>query len=511
MTAPRRVIALLATAMVLAASTLTAPNASAQTGPFCPGQSGHNTKVTARDFRPDSSGTLPRPVVLVHGWDSSYTSMQDLGTLLGSSTKLTSPVQPYLFDYGSSSSHWAAIPAIASCLADYLNSVSSAYRNAGGDGKVIGVGHSMGGLALRFATSATYAAHPVPASELAGVVTIDTPHTGSPWGNTPAAQLQQDFTQFTSHNGFTGLIPWPPGADGQTCLAEHPGLPGLPPGCATPPWLPSGVPVAQIAGDITVVRQILGVTVMSTDTLGDAVVTTPSSYGYAPASGPGPAPKGVVTSKYTVRCEITTGQLEQGLGGLLATVGTSALGLLESGLQLGDQPLTGPMPSLLALTDIYAGCGHTHIEHPAKSPQAAQAIIDAINKDNASAVGPVHPADLLSEPVPSMCGHPAGRLVNGSLPGIPDGAGDVAINMQGTPQPVFTDLNGDGITDAAVIGYCDQGGVGWPNWLLFYTGGHRLLAAFDMAKLDPHAEHVDVSSSSRTSIPYTAMERQPGK
>jgi hypothetical protein len=62
----------------------------------------------------------------------------------------------------------------------------------------------MGGLAIRFSASGQYAAQPNGAS-LGGVVTIDTPHLGSPWDNMPAAQLQQDWTQFENGNGHGSL------------------------------------------------------------------------------------------------------------------------------------------------------------------------------------------------------------------------------------------------------------------------------------------------------------------
>src|SRR5262249_29855034 len=162
----------------------------------------------------------------------------------------------------ANSGRWAAIPAIASCLAAYVNAVSAAYKSAGGDGKVLAMGHSMGGLAIRFSASGQYAAQPDGAS-LGGVVTLDTPHLGSPWGDTPQAQLGQDAVQLKLGNWFEGMFPVPAGGDGQVCLATHSGSAGMPPGCATPAWLPASVPVAEIAGDITVQRDVLGFSVLT--------------------------------------------------------------------------------------------------------------------------------------------------------------------------------------------------------------------------------------------------------
>jgi pimeloyl-ACP methyl ester carboxylesterase len=328
-----------------------------------------------------ADGTVQRPVVLVHGWDSGSTTMQGYASLLDTSKVLHKPMHAFLFDYSHNSGQWAAMPAIASCLADYVNTVSAAYRKAGGDGKVLAVGHSMGGLAIRFSASGQYAANPDGAN-LGGVVTIDTPHLGSPWGNVPAAQLQQDMSQFSNGNGLEGFLPWPPDSDGEVCLATHAGSAGLPAGCATPSWLPADVPVAEIAGDITVHRQVFGFDVADSDIKGDAVVSTASSLGYLPDSGPGAPPVGTAAPMtYVDACDVTSGQLEAGAGGL----GISVLNSLTSALQyvgtLGDQPLSSPVQTMLTLTDLSAPCGHTNINDPVIDPVAARDVQDALNAD----------------------------------------------------------------------------------------------------------------------------------
>jgi len=359
--------------------------AAAASGPACPGQSPHNTAVIPSDFA-KVHGIVPRPVVLVHGWDSSYQAMSGYAHLLDTSKVLHEPLHAFLFDYSANSGRWAAIPAIAACLAAYVNAVSAAYSNAGGDGKVLAVGHSMGGLAIRFSASSQYAAHPDGAS-LGGVVTLDTPHLGSPWGDTPQAQLLQDAIQFENHNYFEGMFPLPAGGDGQVCLATHAGSAGMPPGCATPSWLPAGVPVAEIAGDITVHRDVLGFNVATSNTNGDAVVGTPSSLGYAPDSGPGAPPTGTQAPATNVDgCDITTGQLEAGIGGLGVSFWrslTSALLALgtPAGTQNWNSPITHPFSTLLSLANRSAPCSHTNIENPATDPFAALDVLKALNAD----------------------------------------------------------------------------------------------------------------------------------
>jgi hypothetical protein len=91
---------------------------------------------------------------------------------------------------------------------------------------------------------------------------------------------------------------------------------------------------------------------------------------------------------------------------------------------------------------------------------------------------PISPTDLYSAPVPSLCGHQPGTLVNGELPGIPAVEGAVALDED---IPIaLGDLDSNGVADAAAVFNCNQGGVGWPHWIVFYAPGPRVLGAFDM-------------------------------
>lgn len=229
---------------------------------------------------------LVRPVVLVHGWTGKL--MVDTAHALLAEPSL--PIATYLFDYSHWSAHWVTDQHIAACLADYVRAVSDAYRRAGGDGRVIVVAHSMGGLAIRYATSARYVANPVTSAQLGAVITFDTPELGSPFGNTWGGRLWETIQSHTS-----GIDLPPPGpGDGQRCLAQHDHGQPLPNGCGQdasdtpdpPPWLPAGVPLTEIAGDITVDRSLFGVHLYSVPLSSDGIVTTASSHGY-PTSGPG--------------------------------------------------------------------------------------------------------------------------------------------------------------------------------------------------------------------------------
>src|SRR5258708_3382825 len=91
--------------------------------------------------------------------------------------------------------------------------------------------------------------------------------------------------------------------------------------------------------------------------------------------------------------------------------------------------------------------------------------------------------DLLSAPVPASCQHPAGRLVNGTLPGIPANRGAMQLAWLANPRGIteaaataFGDLNGGGTGDAATVLDCFAGGVSWPEIIAFYAPGPKLLA-----------------------------------
>ncbi|WP_194904123.1 alpha/beta fold hydrolase [Catenulispora rubra] len=283
--------------VAFAASALTAfvsGPGTAAAGPMCPRQ------LTGSTAASNKQSATSRPVVFVHGW----TGTPMTGTAAMLTRQLGDRINPFQFDYSTWSSNWASNPNIASCLADYVNGVSAAYRAAGGDGRVVVVAHSMGGLAIRYATSGQYVAHPIPADEIPYVITIDTPHLGSPWGNTGIALMKELYQAVWGEK-----LPAPWGQDGQKCLAQHQHGSALPSGCGDlPPWLPASVHLVEIGGDVTVDRSLFGVTLYSIPLNGDGVVTLPSEHGY-PVSGPnGEPPPGLATVRSTTdSCRVGAG------------------------------------------------------------------------------------------------------------------------------------------------------------------------------------------------------------
>lgn len=228
--------------------------------------------TTAPAARADSSlitGLVKEahPVILVHGWTGE--------PLSETRTKLESTMgngwQFLLFDYTDNNRLWAGDPRIADKLADYIKQVSAAHRRAGGDGLVYLIGHSMGGLAIRFAS-----VKPGVADAIGGVVTVGTPHQGSPWGNASGGAWAK-LVELKAGKLFD-----PPGDNSlaRICLAMHDHGKGLPKGCAAPPYFPIGIPVRQIAGSVIVERRYFGFHAYDITIGGDSIVPITSADGY---------------------------------------------------------------------------------------------------------------------------------------------------------------------------------------------------------------------------------------
>jgi hypothetical protein len=82
-------------------------------------------------------------------------------------------------------------------------------------------------------------------------------------------------------------------------------------------------------------------------------------------------------------------------------------------------------------------------------------------------------------PVPSLCGHPAGTLVGGELPGIPENEGHVTLAAPYQAGMIQTGtIRADG--DYVAVLSCSRGGVAWPQNLVFYDAAKQIIGAFDL-------------------------------
>ncbi|WP_280332933.1 hypothetical protein [Nocardia wallacei] len=103
--------------------------------------------------------------------------------------------------------------------------------------------------------------------------------------------------------------------------------------------------------------------------------------------------------------------------------------------------------------------------------------------------------DLLTAPVPELCRHDAGRLVNGVLPLQNPQLGFVGIAQVseqdgGGYRTAIGDVTGDGVDDGALATSCSAGGVAWPATVQVYTKGARYLGGVDLGDLTHGREYV---------------------
>ena len=205
------------------------------------------------------------PVVIVHGFRSDEGAMSGLVAIL-ENTQVDVAVEP--FDYGAYSTSWVTHEQIGPKLRERLLCLADASMASGGLGRVVVVGHSMGGLATRHALSTDPGdGRGQLVEEIALVATIGTPHEGSLWGNVagPAFHLKRSLnTQMWGHP--TPLA----GSSAASALAVRSSQLGELPG------FPDGVPVRALASEY--IGQSRFLFFRSPEVrIGDAVVSRPSA------------------------------------------------------------------------------------------------------------------------------------------------------------------------------------------------------------------------------------------
>lgn len=334
-----------------------------------------------------------RPVVFVHGWTgsgpSSASTVKDLHDELGSGYDVRA------FDYGWSSTSWGASKEIRTCLAEYLTSAGKAFKASGGDGKVITVAHSMGGVAVR-AASAEMAANSN-SGYLGGLVTIGTPHQGTPWAGN-FASLYEGFKRVTGSN-----LPLPsPDSSAAKCLAWP-----LPATCDPMPYLPAGVKIAMVAGQITVQRKLFDLQPFQAAEfpIGDAIVPEISATGYV-NSASGPYPGGFVGEE-TIKCEESSSYITRGLltdprivlgkAAILELLDTRALDKFIEGKPDGSQ-----VPWVLA--SMNSECFHGNLP---TSPHAIKSVANYVRQMGTPANSPTGEPARPPSSAPDSSGPPS--------------------------------------------------------------------------------------------------------
>ena len=87
---------------------------------------------------------------------------------------------------------------------------------------------------------------------------------------------------------------------------------------------------------------------------------------------------------------------------------------------------------------------------------------------------------LKSAWVPSMCGHPAGRLVNGKLPNIEPNMGGVFLDSKLSKTGKLIKKKPAG---AAAVFHCSQGGIGWPDHVVYYNSKLQVIGHLDTGSI----------------------------
>lgn len=423
-----------------------------------PATAGQASGCSDRSSGTDGLAADAHPVVLVHGWTGE--PLGDTRTALEG--RLARGWQFRLFDYHRSSTQWAAEPAIARCLAQYVERLSDSHRAVGGDGLVYLVTHSMGGLAVRFAADPRYGGVKDLPQRIGGLVTLGTPHQGSPWGNSGVYSGLLDVVNRINFGALPSAT-----SKASSCLAAHAAGEGLPAGCAPPPYLPTTIPVTQVAGAATVTRRLFGLRAYDISLGGDGIVPTHSAHGYI-GSAPR-TPVGQIVRASSSECGMD-------MHSLLALAGTPLLGSIAqmridgSAMDAISQGRTSP--ALLEFTGaalMLMPCGHSKLlTNGAALDQVAQALQEQTSAG-------VTVADLRNAPVPSLCEHPAGRLVDGSLPGLPPGSGEVTL-----VDTLLGDLDGDGRNEGVATMQCTYGGNANYLGVWVYGRGPTLLGRADI-------------------------------
>lgn len=444
------------------------------------------------------SGTSPtsglvkqaHPVVLVHGWTGG--PMQETRTALES--RMKTGWQFLLFDYHQVSDHWAARPEIAKTLAKYIQCVSDAHHAAGGDGHVFVVAHSMGGLATLYAANPTNGG-PDMGSRLGGLVTLDTPWTGTSWGGKAEAYLAQS----------RAMMHFPsPTSDAWTCLGKTVGGTGT---CSTPSFLPPPVPVAQIAGQVTISRTFFGIHAYDMPTAGDLVVTTDSQQSYRRVAAG--TPWGQHQFMQTVSCttDLSAVLAEKGTkyGSRFGWAGALIGGLTAADLQmladghimdaLSQDKVDESVLEVVGFALFRAPCSHVGMPN---DPPAMDAVAAQLQQE--AAANRLEPTQLYNAPIPPSCTHPAAQLEDKKRDWYQAGGAELT-----GPTVTVPNLRGDGQPTLMSAIACTAGGVGWPQLLLAYGEGPTLLSWVDLADVTP-AEHATITAMAPSSTSAVHVE-----
>jgi pimeloyl-ACP methyl ester carboxylesterase len=442
-------------------------------------------------YAPDTRGTFT-PIVMVHGWTASDThdaagqgafshridlTANRLGavattrSLIGQFQSLPGAAV-FTFDYHPYSARWVDDAHLGPALGKVIDCL---YQASGQ--KVIVVGHSMGGLVTRYAATHPGVSGSDRSAEISTVVTFGTPETGSVAAllfdaGLDAGAATDDVLavvrvilaacgRLSTGDIQTGtvcdrLLAPVEAFDSQAGQALRAGSREL---RALKPW-PKSIFVDALGAQTRLQVPDMGWFALPWSTksvdAGDVVVTAGSAFHGA-------------DSTRAITCSYQLNAIRGATDTLALTFGRASKADV-AGVPL--KALSGP-------------CFHPDLM---RSIELTNEAVGAVSDDIESRQ-PVTATSLLSAPVPAACGHRAGKLVNGRLPGIPETRGMMELSWMGTgrrrsDELTFGDLNGDGTGDAAATLFCTAGGVSWPEIIAFYAHGPTLIGSVSLSDIN---------------------------
>lgn len=147
-------------------------------------------------------------------------------------------------------------------------------------------------------------------------------------------------------------------------------------------------------------------------------------------------------------------------------------------------------PDAVRTTEPSPAASPTPTQAPTKAPEptkkptpvASKKPAPAPSKKPAPAPKPQPKATLSAEamltaPVPSLCGQPAGTLVDGRLPGIAPARVQIAQLDGARRTESFHTFTAEGKTYGALVIQCDNGGVPWAQRVVVYDANVKVVGA----------------------------------
>jgi hypothetical protein len=372
----------------------------------------------------------------------------------------------YTFDYRASAGNWVDDPGIGPALGDAIDCVTSALGQ-----KAILVTHGVGGLAARYAVGGQIEGRDR-GNEVTTVIGYGSPQIGS-----QLAELLNTGVGSTASEPRTvlrllvsacralkpavfaeqapcGFLPAEAGAFARPGGDSFRGTSPL--HAALRPY-PSNVKVHAFAGDVVV------------------NATNLSWFGLKPFRS-NDIPLGDLVSSTASTTIQALSQLRASCKFQLDAFGSPAQ---SAGLRLTEIGVPGaalPFPS--TIRPCYA-------PSLVRVSQFADRIKDILTNEIRTRQ-PLDLSELESLAVPSVCGHPAGTLVGGRLPGLAPGDGEVALASTLDPSrfddyTVFGDLTGDGVADTVAVLKCSSAQGQGADVVVAYDSGARLLGSINLA------------------------------